>query len=75
MNKPKVAGIVLVIAGVLLPLIGYEIPSPINTLFLVDESATSTSYLFFPFINWLTLIGGAFVAVGIYMDWRERKKK
>ena len=75
MNKFKVAGILLVAAGVLLPILNYDIPSPVDTTLTLDQTATSTSYLLFPFINWLTLIGGAFVAVGIYTDWRETKKK
>ncbi len=73
MSTLKVAGVLMMISGILLPLIGFEIPSPINTLLKIDESATSTSYLFFPFINWLTIIGAAVFAVGYYKTWRTGK--
>ena len=75
MNKFKVAGILLVAAGVLLPVLSYDIPSPVDTMLTLDQTATSTSYLLFPFINWLTLIGLGVVAVGIYLDWKAAKKK
>ncbi len=73
MNNLKVAGVLLVVAGILLPLVGMDIPTPIDTLFKVDETATSTSYLFFPFINWLSVIGVVVFAIGYVQAWRKGK--